>query len=230
MLCWLARPIALTRPFTFLIVLQHAHRTLHRTIHKEALVVEKLATNVTFAKDGTGQREQTYVIRVQSDAAVRELGVLASPIQRGKRASGVRLRAGQESRWERGIDAHFDGSGYSRPKSPGPRRPTAICGKSRSRSGHSSAGDVLEYQVRAVRTKPDVPNQFRYTHDFFKGGIVLEETLRIVIPAGQYVKVKSPALNPQLEEENGQKELSLEDFEFQAASEPEKDTKKNRGG
>ena len=45
-----------------------------RDFSKEAFVIEKLATNVAFAKDGTGTVEQTLVIRIQSEAAVRGLG------------------------------------------------------------------------------------------------------------------------------------------------------------
>src|SRR5580700_7728062 len=41
--------------------------------------IEKLSTTVRFAADGTSERERILVIRLESDAAVRALGVLTFP-------------------------------------------------------------------------------------------------------------------------------------------------------
>ncbi|MDP9054139.1 MAG: DUF3857 domain-containing protein [Acidobacteriota bacterium] len=171
---------------------------------KEAVVVEKISTEVRFAPDGTGERAETFVIRVQSDTAVRDLGVLAYPYNAANETLEfvyVRVRKA-------------DGSVIPTPSSLVQDLPSQV---SRVAPTYSdlrekqvpvrslSAGDVLEYQVRAVRTKPDVPNQFWYSHDFTHAVIVLDETLRITVPANRYIKLKSPALTPETREENGQK-------------------------
>jgi len=46
---------------------------------KDALVIEKLNTDVIFAADGTLVWEQTLAVRVQSDAVLRRFGVLTFP-------------------------------------------------------------------------------------------------------------------------------------------------------
>ncbi len=67
------------------------------------------------------------------------------------------------------------------------------------------AGDVLEYKVRFVQKTPEVEGQFWYSQDFLSGAVVLDETLRISVPANKYVKLASPADKPNLQEVHGQK-------------------------
>jgi len=43
---------------------------------QEALVIEQFKTRYRFEKDGTGQREVNFRVRVQSDAALERLGQL----------------------------------------------------------------------------------------------------------------------------------------------------------
>jgi tetratricopeptide (TPR) repeat protein len=64
-------------------------------------------------------------------------------------------------------------------------------------------GDVLEYRAVLLRTKPEAQGHFWYAYNFFKDRVVLDETLRISMPVGQYVKVSSPALAPERKDENG---------------------------
>src|SRR6185295_2278324 len=46
---------------------------------KESFVVERLADDVVFASDGTGQEDRTARIRIQSDSAIQQFGVLTFP-------------------------------------------------------------------------------------------------------------------------------------------------------
>jgi hypothetical protein len=46
---------------------------------QEAYVIERMATSYRFEKDGTGQREQTFRVKVQSDAGVESFGQLVFP-------------------------------------------------------------------------------------------------------------------------------------------------------
>jgi len=52
-----------------------------------------------------------------------------------------------------------------------------------------AAGDTLEYRVRWTQTRPDIPDQFWYTHDFINEGAVKSEMLTVDVPADKYVKV-----------------------------------------
>src|SRR5438094_654129 len=50
---------------------------------KEPFVIENVATDLHFADDGTGSREQTVVVRVQSESAVRQFGILSFAYKAG---------------------------------------------------------------------------------------------------------------------------------------------------
>ncbi|HTA47625.1 MAG TPA: DUF3857 domain-containing protein [Bryobacteraceae bacterium] len=175
-----------------------------RDYSKEAFVIEKLATDVAFVKEGTGTIEQTLVIRIQSEAAVRELGVLSIPYNAdNERLEFAYVRVRKP-----------DGTVVATPESAIQEVSSAVSREAPTYSDLKEkqvpvkslgAGDVLEYQVRTIRTKPEVPNQFWYQHDFFKAGIALDETLRITVPPNQYVKVVSPGVTPATQEEAGQK-------------------------
>src|SRR5277367_1371348 len=47
----------------------------------ESFIIQKYATDVTYADDGTGERLITVQVKVQSDAAVRQFGVLEFPFE-----------------------------------------------------------------------------------------------------------------------------------------------------
>ena len=130
---------------------------------KEALVIEKLATEVTFAADGTGSREQTFVIRVQSEEGVRALGVLGIPYNADNESPEfeyVRVRKP-------------DGAVVATPADMVQDLASEVARVAPTFSGLRekqvpvrglSAGDVLEYKTRAVQTKPDIPNQFWFSY------------------------------------------------------------------
>ena len=175
-----------------------------RDFSKEAFVIEKLATSAAFAKDGTGTIEETLIIRIQSEAAVRGFGVLSVPYNAdNERLEFAYIRVRKP-----------DGAVVATPESAVQDVSSAVSREAPTYSDLKEkqvpvkslgVGDVLEYQVRTIRTKPEVPNQFWYQHDFFKAGIALEESLRIAVPANQYVKVVSPGVTPATQEEAGQK-------------------------
>ncbi len=51
------------------------------TTRRKASSFEKYATDVTYADDGTGERLITVQVKVQSDTAVRQFGVLEFPYE-----------------------------------------------------------------------------------------------------------------------------------------------------
>ena len=73
-----------------------------------------------------------------------------------------------------------------------------------------SVGDVLEYLVRYRVFKPEVPGHFWYEYSFAKRLICRDERLEINVPGGKYVKVVSPEFKPDISEEGGRNDLSLD--------------------
>jgi hypothetical protein len=190
-------------------------------------VIEKLETNVRFAASGTSEREQILRVRIESDAAVRQFGVLSFPFDNdGERVAVDYVRVRKA-----------DGSTVETPESNFQEAPSAVTSGAPMYSDLRekqipvkalASGDTMEYRVRWIRTKPLVQNQFWYEHDFLEDGVVQEETLTISVPAAQYVKLSSPGAKPQIREENGQKTYSWKTAHLEAIKPETKkpDTKK----
>jgi len=100
------------------------------------IVIEKFDTVVRFEWDGTGERTLTVVARVESSAAVRELGVLAFSFNSsGEELSVdyVRVRTGMARLWRRRLRTFRRRSR----RQLRPRRCTATSGRCRFRYVHS---------------------------------------------------------------------------------------------
>lgn len=168
----------------------------------ENLVIEQLTSNLTFSADGTGEQEQTVRVRVQSEGAVKQFGVLSFSYREDlERFDAIEVQVRKP-----------DGRIVVTPEANVQDLPAAVTREAPTYSSLREKqvpvkalgiGDVLEWRVRRVRTKAEVPNQFWIAHDFTKGQIVLEEVLRVTVPAGKYVKVSSPNLKPEIHEEGG---------------------------
>src|SRR5580692_9676623 len=166
-------------------------------------VIEKFETNVRFAASGTSEREQILRVRIESDSAVRQFGVISFPFDNdGERVAVDYVRVRKA-----------DGSTVETPESNFQEAPSAVTSGAPMYSDLRekqipvkalASGDTMEYRVRWVRTKPLVPNQFWYEHDFLEDGVVEEETLSVSVPAAQFVKLSNPGTKPQVREENGQ--------------------------
>lgn len=169
--------------------------------------IDQMDTTLRFAADGTGDRTRTLRARIESDAAVRELGVLAFSYDadierleisyvRVRKADGSVVETPQSNIQEAASPAALSAPMYS------DVRVKQIPVKALAN------GDSLEYQIRWVETKPTIPNQFWYEHDFTAEAEVREETLTIRVPSDKYVRLSSPTLAPQTREENGEKVYS----------------------
>jgi hypothetical protein len=58
---------------------------------------------------------------------------------------------------------------------------------------------VLEYHISYRTTKPQVPGQFWYEHNFTKVYVAKNEELEISVPRDKYVKVESPEYQPNVQ-------------------------------
>ena len=165
----------------------------------ESFIIEKYATDFTYADDGTGERLITVQVKVQSDTAVRQFGVLEFPYEsRNERIDFVYVRVRKR-----------DGSVVSTPETDAQDQPAEVTRQAPFYSDirnkqlpvkSLSVGDQLEYQVRQVRTVAAAPGHFWYTQEFVTNAVVLEETASLSVPRQKYVQVESPKVKPEITE------------------------------
>jgi len=158
---------------------------------QEAYVFDRLDNLVRYDEDGTGVRETTAVIRVQSQAGVKELG---------------QLILGYSSATEK-LDIDYvrvrkqDGQVIETPSSTAQDFAPEVLREAPTysdyRERHVSvtnlhAGDVLEYHTVIRITTPLAPNEFWYEHSFLKNVAAHEQRLDLDVPKSRSLKLKSP--------------------------------------
>ncbi len=162
---------------------------------KEGVVIERLTSTVMFQSDGTSTREQKARVRVQSDAGVRQYGVLRIPYQasvervevlevRVTNPSGLAVASPLDSIQDVTSEVSRDAPLYSDLH----EKHVPVKGL--------EPGDTLEYAVRWQVENPLAPGQFWFSHPFTKGAIVLDEELEINVPRAREVKLKSQSVKP----------------------------------
>ena len=167
---------------------------------KEAFVIEQDATKITFENDGTGTRESTSQIRIQSDAGVQRYGVLTFPYAKA----------------EQTVDIDYvrvvkpDGSVVPTPLDDIQDMPSEITRQapfySDAREKHVavkalSPGDVLEFRERWHTNNPLIPGQFWLVYNFSRDVIILHEEIQVSVPRGRALKWKCSEAKPVTSEE-----------------------------
>jgi tetratricopeptide (TPR) repeat protein len=172
----------------------------------ESYVVERLSKDVVFAADGTGHEEATMRVRILSDAALEEFGILRLPYRSDNQRLDVQASVTAPN-----------GTVVATPLADIQDLPSDVSRDapmySDSREKHVPVrglrvGNVLELRLRLTRTKPDTPGFFWFTHSFTTRNIVLDETLNVTVPADKYVQVKSPRFTPGVAQRGGTKVYS----------------------
>ena len=161
----------------------------------EAFVIEQTSTRVVFENDGTGTRESSARIRIQSDAGVQRYALLTFSYQnstesvdidyvRVKKPDGSVVLTPAENTQDMATEITREAPFYSDLR----EKHVAVKGL--------SVGDVLEFDAHWRATKPLVPGQFWYSYSFSHDGIILQEQLAISVPRERPLKWKSPDLKP----------------------------------
>jgi tetratricopeptide (TPR) repeat protein/transglutaminase-like putative cysteine protease len=173
----------------------------------EAIIIERSIAKVSFEADGTGVRETTVAMRVQSQAGVQQLAVLTFAYTSDNQTvelDYVRVRKA-------------DGTVVLTPEYNIQDMPAEV---SRSAPMYSdvhekhvtvkalAVGDVLEYVVRYRTYKPLVPGQFWFEYSFTKSYIVKDEELEISVPRDRYLKITHPDYPPHVDESGTRKTYS----------------------
>ena len=200
---------------------------------QESFVIEQMHSHYRFEADGTGRKETTARIRVQSEAGVQQWGQLQEgynsasesveiPYVRVLKADGSVVKAGDDSVQDLTAPVEREAPVYTdyRQKHitvPGLR-----------------PGEILEYDMVTVIHTPLAAEQFWADYEFDKSNIDLDETLDVDVPAGRTLKLKcKPGMDPKITEENGRRiyhwsSSHLEREDDEKAKDKEKDKKKKK--
>ncbi|HWR36139.1 MAG TPA: DUF3857 domain-containing protein [Clostridia bacterium] len=172
---------------------------------REAFVTEELKTYYRFEEDGTGVRTMTARLRVQSEAALAELGQLVF----GYSSANERINLGYvRVRKADGSVITAADTAVQDMTSPVAREAPVYTD---FREKHITVpalrpGEVLEYEVTSETYAPLAPRQFWMAHTFAATGIVLDETLIVDVPRDRTLKLKvKPGFDVKITEENGRK-------------------------
>jgi len=172
---------------------------------QESFVIEQMHSRYRFEADGTGRKETTARIRVQSEAGVQQWGQLQEgynsanerveiPYVRVLKEDGSVVKAGDDAVQDLSAPIEREAPVYTdyRQKHitvPGLR-----------------PGEILEYDMVTVIHTPLAAGQFWAEYDFDKNNIDLDETLDVDVPAGRTLKLKcKPGMDPKITEENGRR-------------------------
>ncbi len=166
----------------------------------ESVVIEQSKSNVVFQNDGTFVNEQHVRVRIQSDAGVRQYGVLSFPYQASNgtvEVRDVRVIKPNETAIITDLSSIQDITSEMSRQAPM---------YSDLREKHVPVkglepGDTLEYSVRFVVNKPLIPGQFWLGAYFVKNLVTLEEQLEINVPRLRAIKLKSQTVQPTMQVE-----------------------------
>jgi tetratricopeptide (TPR) repeat protein len=176
-----------------------------RDYSQESFVIEQMHSHYRFEADGTGRKETTARIRVQSEAGVQQWGQLQEgynsanesveiPYVRVVKEDGSIVKAGNDAVQDLSAPIEREAPVYTdyRQKHitvPGLR-----------------PGEVLEYDMVTVIHTPMAVGQFWADYDFDKSNISLDETLDVDVPADRPLKLKcKPGMDPKVTEGNGRR-------------------------
>lgn len=163
----------------------------------EAVVFEHFDTTWRMNAEGTGERTLHIVVRVQSEGAAQQFGVLSFGYAAATETPTIQYVRVRKP----------DGSVVDTPVSDAIDMPADVTRQaplySDLKEKHLpvrslSPGDTLEYEVDTAINKPEAPGQFWGAYHFTPPGtfVVLSETLTLQVSSGKYVQVWSPNHKP----------------------------------
>ncbi len=160
----------------------------------EPLVIERSEREIVVAADGTGTEQQLLVVRVQSDATAKTLGVISLPYASGSQRlvfDSVRVR-------------HPDGTVTETPVADALDLPTEVMRQAPFYSDlkekqlpvrNLRMGDRLEWRATLTSTKAEAPGRFWGVAGFTgKDRVALAESVTLRVPKGVSATVWSPKL------------------------------------
>jgi tetratricopeptide (TPR) repeat protein len=176
---------------------------------KEPYVYELIQTKARFDADGKSQRELTVRVRIQSESAVRELGLLTYPFASSfETLDVVYVRVIKPD----GAVVETPPSDVQELDSPVSREAPMYSDKREKHVAVKSlaVGDVLEIDVRWTMHDAITPGYFWFDDSYFRTGICLKETLQLDLPRGVAAKVDYKEPKPKIEESGDRRIFTFE--------------------
>lgn len=170
----------------------------------EALVFERSETIYRMHADGTGERDMHVLVRIQSQGAAQQFGVLSFSYASANESPQITL-----------VRVHKpDGTVVDTPVTEAIDMPAAVTREaplySDLKEKHVpvrslAPGDTLEYEVHVAINKAEAPGQFWGAAHFTPPGtvVVLAEITTLQVPVDKYVQVWSPNHKPVISDHDG---------------------------
>ena len=194
---------------------------------QEAYVVESQRTVYRFENDGTGRKEVTARIRVQTEAGVEFFGQLIFGYSAANEKMDIAyvrvLKAG-------GVVVTAPAGAIQDLTAPVAREApvyTDFHQKHVTVPG-LRPGETLEYEVVTTTTTPLAENEFWMEHRFADTGIVLDDRLEVNIPRKRTVKLKTSRGHEATVSDEGDRRIYRWSASRRARDEEESETKKSR--
>jgi tetratricopeptide (TPR) repeat protein len=170
----------------------------------EPLVYELSSTAIVLENDGRATRDTVVRVRIQSDAALKKLGVLVLSYQSAfesveiqsvkvLKPDGLVIPTHPDAVQDMASEISREAPFYSDLR----EKHVSVKGL--------AIGDVLEWRAIWRVTKPMVPGQFWLSFRFTRGEIVLSERLQVSVPAGRDIRFESEAFEPAVETAGGRR-------------------------
>ena len=147
-------------------------------------MIERLDTVYRYAADGTGSKEITGVIRVQSDAAARQYGVLNIPFAASTEHVEIEYVRARKPDNTIVDTPHSRSAGDAQEVT----REAPFYSDLKEKQipvRNLRTGDRLEYKAKVIRTKAETPGDFWGQEGFGSGVVILNETVELHIPEDQ---------------------------------------------
>ena len=169
----------------------------------ESLVFERSETTYRMHADGTGERVAHVVMRIQSQGAAQQFGVLAIGYASANETPHItyaRVHKPDGTTVDTPADTAIDMTAEVSREAPlySDLKEKHLAVRS------LSVGDTLEYEVHITIDKPATPGQFWGAIHFTAPGtvVVLSEVLNLEVPRDKYIQVWSPNHKPTITEQD----------------------------
>jgi tetratricopeptide (TPR) repeat protein len=167
----------------------------HPDYSGEPGVIQHMDRVYQFETDGTGWRLLTTSVKVQTEAAVKQFGVLT--LGYASNSESIEIAYVRVRRPD-GTVAETPVSGAMEQSDPVTQAaPFYSDLKQKQLPIRSlSVGDTLEWQAKITRTKAETPGQFWGQENFYEDAVILSESVELRVPKDAYVNVWSPKQKP----------------------------------
>jgi uncharacterized protein DUF3857/tetratricopeptide repeat protein/transglutaminase superfamily protein len=175
----------------------------------EPYVFELIQKKIVFEADGRGYRDVVARVRIKSEPAVREFGLLTYPFASSFESLDIIYARVRKP----------DGSVVETPASDVQELDSAVSREAPmytdQREKHIavkslSVGDMLELHLRWTIHDPIAPGHFWFDHNFFRDGVCLKETLEIDVPRDLPVKLRNSDPKPSVREDGARRVYTFE--------------------